>query len=193
MEPPITKQQLFNVIVIYYFLFINIIKDNIMPFGSLKWFFLVFPISIFILFNIGTIINGKYRYYNLLFLLYIFFAAMISFLRLDIDALFNILIWGLPFIIILNPKIYLDLKLLNILFIISIILSIVSFYLGSNDYGFILGQAYRKDLWWRITLGNEIGLAVTAFFSILVIIMNFYYNKSRKQKIFYIIWLSPKN
>jgi len=182
------KQQLFNVIVIYYFIFINIIKDNIIPFSSLKWFFLVFPISIFVLFNIDTIINGKYRYYNLLFLLYIFFAAIISFFRLDIDALFNILIWGLPFIIILNSKIYLDLKLLNILFIISIILSIISYYLGNNDYGFILGQAYRKDLWWRVTLGNGLGLAVSAIFSLLVIIMNFYYNKSRKQKIFYIIF-----
>jgi len=185
------KQHTFNFLVIYYFILLNSVSFrygyNYFGFGTLKWFLLITPLCIFIGINYTSYIRDKYKFPSILLLAYLVSVLITSAIRGDIHTAFNILIWCLPIIIILNSNIYLNLKLLNIIFILSIFLSIISYYLGTNIYGFLPGQSINELYSWRITLGNQAGPAVTGFLSLLILIANYFYNNRMHSKYFFIL------
>jgi len=185
------KQLTFNLLVIYYFILVNSVSFrygyDYSGFGTLKWFLLIAPVCIFIGINYTSYIRNNYKLPSVLLLVYIVSVLITSSIRADIHTAFNIIIWFLPIIIILNSNIYLNLKLLNILFLLSIFLSIISYYFGTSVYGFLPGQAMWKDFSWRISLGNQAGPAATGFLSLLTLMANYFYNNRKCSKYFFIL------
>jgi len=185
------RQISFNWLIIYYFILVNsgflVRERGNTGFPSFNWLIIMFPICIFIGINITSYFRGKYSFLSIPILLYLVFVLISSFIRGDINTTYNILIWCLPIIIIFNSKIFLNLKLLNILFLLSILLSAISYYMGTNVYGFLSGQSTYEPFYWQVRLGAYESPLGTGLLSLLTLIFNYFYNNKKYSKTFFIL------
>jgi len=185
------KQHTFNFLVIYYFILLSsgfyTREYGNTGFPSVNWLILMLPICIFIGINITSYIRGKYSFLSIPILIYLILVLFSSLIRGDINTAFDISIWCLPIIIIFNSNISLDFKLLNILFLSSMLLSIIFFYTGANQFGFLPTQTTYKTFYWKVTLGSYNTPLGTGFLSLLTLISNYFYNNKKYSKTFFIL------
>lgn len=185
------KQISFNWLIIYYFILLSsgfyTREYGNTDFPSFNWLILMLPICIFIGINITSYIRGKYSFLSIPILIYLILVLFSSLIRGDINTAFDISIWCLPIIIIFNSNISLDFKLLNILFLFSILLSIIFFYTGANQFGFLPTQTTYKTFYWKVTLGSYNTPLGTGFLSLLTLISNYFYNNKKYSKTFFIL------
>jgi len=104
---------------------------------------------------------------------------IVSLLRYDFATAYNISLFLLTIIIIIENQLILNLKLINTLFMFSIFFSILTSYAGVNLYGYIPFQSNDP----RISLFPK-SVVGSAFFSFFIAILNYFFNKERTRWIF---------
>jgi O-Antigen ligase len=180
-QPTRTARVFFSGIVAYYWLllFFEQPEENITRF-SLFYFALVIPVLVFIVANYSSLRFSSFKPLSLTLAFYLGLVGLVSIVRSDFPTLYNAALFVLPIIIIVNSGMSLLPGFLNRLFLLSVIGSMITFYVGNNLYGFLPGQALSSEeqgLIYRVSLFPV--LPESAFFSIMIFVINLLYNSSR--------------
>lgn len=175
--------QLFSALVVYYwFMLLLQRQEAVIKRFSPFYFFLVIPILFFIVINIPYLVLSRFNPLSRMLLLYLGIVSAVSLFRLDYATIYNTAIFTLPIIIVINSGAVLTPGFINRLFLLSILGSIVTYYAGNNVYGFLPGQASgsaAQGLAYRVSLFPA--LPESAFFCVLLFVLNLLYNRSRSR------------
>jgi hypothetical protein len=92
----------------------------------------------------------------------------------EIEIIAATAIFTFPLIAVNENLISIDSKLINFLFITTIIIGVVTFHLGYNEYGYLPGHSYLngKTPWWRVSVFPTSTPTYSGFFSLLVYVYN---------------------
>ena len=173
-------QLLFDGVVVYYWMLLYLIQPDTPPQRmSFLYLALVIPVLAYILLNAGALLRGSWKKRNLWLLLYIAAVCTVSVLRSDASTIYNCLIYTLPLIIFLNAEVRINIRLINILFLLSVFMSVVFKHLGLSIWNYLPDfftpyDMSKGDVGWRISLFP--GIPESGFFSLFVFILNFYYH-----------------
>ena len=183
--------KIFNFLIIYYW---GMLYIQAIPFfidTPLLYLLYVVPIGLFIIYLLFYLVQTKdfnfdvKSYYLLSFA---FLSILSAVFRFDFKSMVSVFLFSMGMIFIFKYKLFIYLSLLNKLFIISILLSIVCFYTHFSIYGFIPGQSTTTNsielLAGRVSLFPNV--AISIYFSFLVFLLNLFFN-SNKSKYFYML------
>lgn len=168
--------------ILYYFLLTNIrFTSNVSESEKVQYILLLFPLPLFVLLNYKIILNTKMRKITVLLLLHYIIIIFIASIRIDIDTLLNISQICLIMYILLNSDVNLSYRFINKLFLLGIVLSVIGFFAGTNDYGIIPYYRGSPEQNWRIALFLRQSVHASGIFSLLLIIINFFTNKAKNK------------
>ncbi len=163
---------LFAVVIVYYWGIIYLQEPS--------YILITLPISMFImlaLFYVGSLSVTRETYWILLF---IFFASTLSLIRKDFTTLIAVMLFGLLIAVVNNFRLRVSLRLINTLFLLSVLISVPLFYSGYSIYGFLPGQGgfnYDEHLSGRVSLFPNVTTSI--YFSFIVFLLNYFFNKNR--------------
>lgn len=174
--PDISLQ--FNCLIAYYWLVLNIV--NYAPYAgspppTLLRSLLLAPIILFIAGAAPYWLTGRYSRHITLMLWYCVPVACIAIARGDAAGGGRVMMFSLPIVIACNAQVDLSCKLVNILLFLSVVTSIVTFYMGINPYGFVPGQTLSnlaQGVWWRVSLFAYLTPPATGAFCFACIVLN---------------------
>jgi len=185
----IPYQTIFSVLVVYYWI-ISIgfgLLEEIERF-SVAYFLTVLPIALFIILCLPKIskITNRITIPLWIFLLLVF---IVSIVRLDIGTIITFSLMILTIIALVNYNLQVNLRLLNTLFISSIVLMVILFHFKISHYviphGYIPGQTKSLNDSWRVSMMPL--LADSGMFSLLIFILNYCFNKKKRSRMFFLI------
>jgi len=172
--------KIFSYLVVYYWALFYLTTHNSILF--------TFPISAFIVYLSFLYIKNFSRLSSFSFiLLFIVSSVYLSLIRLDMTSLISISLFGMTIYYIDCFSLKIDLKLLNRIFLLSVIISIPLFYSGYSKYGFIPGQggfSYDEFLSGRVSLFPNVTSSI--YFSFMIFWINLFFNKNFYQKLFFL-------
>ena len=185
------KNYSYYLLVVYY-LILNYFPSNEIDKYSPKYFLFVLPVLGFIGSFSPYLITRWYNNKSLILLTLLGSTILVSLIRLDISTIFSIFLFSATLIVIFNSGITPSIKFINVLFVLSIIGSIISFHVGPSDFGYIPNFNKPQDLvsggvGWRISLFPLV--TESGFFALLVIIGNYFLNPNRSRFLFYTLGL----
>ncbi len=191
MKFKIDKLFFANLFIIYYWFIFNLIDYSSIS-GSISWRYIliVCPIVLFCFFGLVWLAQIEYHKLSLILAVYLFLLLLLSLLKNEICSFFTMAIFCIPIIIIFNCRIHVSLKVINVLFILSIIVSVLSYHIGINQYGYLPGQTslnLHQGLFWRVSLFPYSGGPHSAAFALLVLVVNYFRNDSKSKYIFFIL------
>jgi len=169
-------QFLFYLIVIYYWLLSYFLptKETLDRFSPL-YFLTILPVYLYIAISVPKVVKRKWTKEGVVLVIFFIATSIISVLRLDFNSLIKISSVSLLFLIVIKTNIRLSTSFLNTLFILSILGGIISYYVGTNVFGFLPGMS-KANLWqglgWRVSLFNSI--PNSGFFSLIIFIINIF-------------------
>lgn len=138
--------------------------------GSVLYWLYVGPIFLFVgLFVLPALKWGVSLPIRLL-LLYAALVIAVALVRSDYPTVTSTALLTGVLIVISEFRIRAPAKLLNFLFVWSIVLSALTFMVGVNGYGIVPGYSYDEFLPWRISLFPVV--PESAYFSALVLLLN---------------------
>lgn len=186
------RNKFFKFLIIYYWFLTVFVDYNPARYNNsgIKYYLLMIPIAVFIIINLDRLIKKKIQTESLLLIIFLLTGITFSLIKIDIKSILDIAIWTLPIIIIFNSKYTINLKLLNRLFLLTIIAGIVYYHLGINEFGYLPGQTFRnlhQGLWWRVSIFPYRTPPATGMFSLIVLLANYYNNSDKKSKLFFIV------
>lgn len=179
--------KLFNLLVIYYWSMIYLQSIQSIEGTLLLYLTFLLPISLFALYSLFFIKRKTVPNEILWIVLFIFSSAILSIARFDVTSLMAGTLFGVIIIIISYFKLAINLKLINYLFLISVIISPLLYYSGFSIYGFIPGQSSFSNLEalaGRVSLFPNVSISI--YFSFMVFLLNAFFNKS-KSKLFFML------
>ena len=169
--------KVFSYLVVYYWALIYIKQPS--------YVMLTLPIGLFIGYMLLIYIKNFSLSNRLSFiLLFVLFSAYLSFIRLDFTSLISVSLLGLTMFFIDNFKLTINLKLLNTLFLTSVVISIPLYYSGYSYYGFIPGQGgFSNDAFLSGRVSIFPNVTSSIYFAFIVFFINYFFNKNSYQKI----------
>ncbi|MBA6291508.1 O-antigen ligase family protein [Colwellia sp. MB3u-8] len=178
------QQQLFNVFVLYswsllYLSNIPGINENIV------YIITVFPaLIVYSLISYSGFKNSdkSFKVNKGIFILILFFilGSFLSVIRGDLKNIFSSFLFCVCFISIIHLNLKLDLKFLNKIFYISVLLSIPLYHVGFSVYGYIPGQSsmhHLEALSGRVSMFTKVSQSI--YLSLFVLLINLNFNKSK--------------
>lgn len=123
---------------------------------------------------------------------YVVCIIPLSILHSDLKLLSEVIRWALPLYFIIHYRINVSYKLLNFLFVLALVIVVVQSPSGASDFGFLPGQAkinLDQGLWWRISIWTYNSPPYSAAFSLAILLVNMFFNKSSSRYIFYFLSL----
>lgn len=188
---------LFNGLVVYYWLvfsFINYAADpndiNAYEGTGYRYYLLIIPLMFYILLNIKVFLKLKFEKNIMWIILYTVIVSAFSLSRMDLKTIMNASALALPLMIVATIRPAVNIKLINMLFLLSIVIVIILHQDGLSKYGYLPGQTtgnLHQGLWWRISIWEHCTPPFSAAFAIIVIIANFFYNPRRSRYLFYML------
>ena len=174
-------------LLIMYYLVLNYFVEGVIVKYSLQYFLFVTPVLIFVGTFSAYLISKKHSSKGMICLVFFMIVSAISLLRLDTPTFLSTFLFAGSLIVIFNTRMTVGIRFINLLFLLSILGSVVSYHLGSNAFGYIPQPVEGEDLTtgavgWRISLFPLV--AESGFFALLVILTNYYLNKSRSRFVF---------
>lgn len=175
-------QNLFNFVVAWAWvigMFVNPALYN--GASPLLYTITVTPAIVFIVASYRSYMKEAVSYAE--FALFIFLALVlpVAFFRVDSATAFSLSALVFMLVAIYSTKVTVSLRLLNGLFIASVLASIATYYAGINPYGFLPGQSEggaRLGLQWRVSL-FPYAILNSWVLAIVVIGANHYLSSSR--------------
>ena len=172
--------KIFSYLVVYYWALFYLTTHSSILF--------TFPISAFIAYLSLLYLKNFSKLSSFSFiLLFIVSSVYLSLIRLDMTSLISISLFGMTIYYIDCFSLKIDLKLLNRIFLLSVIISIPLFYSGYSKYGFIPGQggfSYDEFLSGRVSLFPNVTSSI--YFSFMIFWINLFFNKNFYQKLFFL-------
>lgn len=182
----LSRQRLFEVLLLWYWFLLYFQSHNaVVERFSLLYFALTLPILAFLAFNLHHVVSWRYDRLTAPLVLYIVVVGVVSTLRADFATAYNVLLFTVPVILILQHRLQVPVALLNWLFLLSILGAVLTYSLGISEFGFLPGQSElsaNRGLQWRVSLFPL--LPVSAFFSLLVFFANLLYSRGRSRWFF---------
>lgn len=188
-------QKSYSLLIVYYwaiyvFLDFSQKSDSLFDLHSMLQ---LFPVIAFVGISIPLIMKRSYKKEYILIIGFTVLAVLFALYNNDIIGVVNILVFSGAIYTIYYYKLVLSLKLINFLFILSVIISIVSTLIGLNEHGFIPGQYFgTSDFYlsgegalWRVSLFPFLTTPFSGAFSLIVFVCNYLYKY--KSKINYLI------
>lgn len=175
-----TSTKLVKLYILYYFSLTMIVLP-----GNVLYILLLFPLPIFVFFNVN-IYGGKIKKVTILLGVHFLIVISIAFVRMDIDTVLNVSQISLIMFILFNSNVNITYRFINKIFLLGIALSVFGFVYGSNAYGFIPHYIGSAEQNWRISLFLRQSVHASGIFSLQLIIINYFSNKA-KSKWFYIL------
>ena len=183
-------QRQFEFLLIYFWIIASFVDyANEYSKSGLKYHILVAPIVLFIAINNKQLYRSRYNSSSIILLVYFVCICSLSLARHDMPTLYSAIAFCIPIIIMLNSQIHLNFKLCNILFLLSICISVIYYYLGWNPYGYFPGQSTLESyqgLTWRISLFSYNTPPYSGAFALMIFIVNYFLNHG-KSKIFFLV------
>jgi len=179
----------FTYLIVYYWLIIYIQTLNSGVSGSLIYILVTLPVTIFVFYGLLNIKDLSIPIETNWILMFLFVSVYLSFIRSDYSTLISALLFSLLIFNVLYFNLTPSLRLVNTIFLISVILSVPLYYSGYSIYGFIPGQANivtnNEFLFGRVSLFPNVTTSI--YFSFIVFILNYFFNKNLYQKIIFLI------
>jgi O-antigen ligase len=161
---------LYSWLYLYFRIFLGDPKES-----SIAYVLAIFPAVLIVVTCIPLYLSSLKRLSAGIVFLYIFIvlSVVVSFAKSDWATLLSagLLASTLVALVLIRP--FISLQKLNLLFVLSIFLSIFFFMLGWSDYGFLPGQFHDglgRGIEWRISLFPFV--PESGFFALTVIVMN---------------------
>lgn len=185
------RTEAFHFLVVYYWLLALLVdfSPSVYSGTGIKYLLLVVPLLGFIGLNIHMLAPRNFRKSALLILLFAVVGATFSILKQDPSPVAGLLLWTLPIVVVLNGRYTINLRLLNVMFFVTILVGIGAYHLGVNEFGYLPGQASRnlqQGLWWRVSFFPFRTPPMTGMLGLIIIFANFHYNRNLLARMFFI-------
>lgn len=186
MKPRI-RNTIYGLLIMYYLVLNYFVEGEIVKY-SLQYFLFVIPVLTFVGTFSGSLISRKHSLKAMICLVFFMIVSSISLFRLDMQTFLSTLLFAGSLMVIFNTRMTVGIGFINLLFLVSIVGSVISYHLGGNVFGYIPqpgGEANLAagDIGWRISLFPLV--AESGFFALLVILANYYMNKSKSRFLFF--------
>ncbi len=177
----------YKIYLVYYLLLQFFVSEAKWDKFSILYFAIVLPVLGFIALNFPLILKFFYSRKSVHLIMLLFLGITISLFRFDYATIYNLFILIVTIIIIIESRVKLTVSFLNKLYLIAIFLSIISFHSGLSRFGYIpfLHDPIGSEPAWKISIFPT--TPSSGYFSMLIIVINFYYNKGITRYIFYIL------
>lgn len=175
-----------HILLIYYWIFLCFFDPDFrVERFSLVYFMFILPVLLLILFYRRNIF--KLARHNLVFLSIILsFILIISVMRHDFMSVLSTFLIVLSIVVITKSDIKVGLTFINLLFLASVIYSLISYHLGIKDYPYFPDLSFKEDLLsgtgWRVSLFRS--RPESAMFALFVFASNFFYNTSKSKYLY---------
>ena len=185
--PKLDSQTLFSALLGYYIAVLFFLPPpGYIPRFSPAYFALVLPVLFYTAANFRHLLSG-YSTASMWLLTFGILVSVVSLFRLDFDTLRRVLVFTLPILAILNSRPRLDLRVVNSLFlgafIIHLLINHGEITIPPLNRGSLPGLASDiRDLTWRLSLLPFV--PESAFFSVLVVIINLFLSARRWRYLF---------
>jgi O-antigen ligase len=182
----IPVQKIFNILLVYYWIIIYALGflTKVERF-SVAYLMYEVPIVIFLILMLKYILFMQSRL-SIFLWIYLIPVIIISIIRMDLSTIITVSLTTITIITIINSKIQINLRLINSLFYLSIVLAVIFFHIGLNKYSYIPGLTNYSGVensneQWRISLFPN--LLDSGLFSCFIFIINYFYNKERVSRL----------
>jgi hypothetical protein len=193
----LNMSMIFNILIVYYWTLFNMIDPKKYEPAGLPYLFQMVPIGLFMVLGykyiFGFGFNRKMRPFKVPIqtcmvplLYYLGLLFVINIIKGSYEHFFSSLFFIFPLLIVINADIRINLRLLNTLFLINILLAVISYYFGYNSFGFFPGQATAElntGMWWRISIFPFQRPPASGVFALLVFGSNYLQNSNKLQKV----------
>lgn len=158
-------------LIIYWLLLYAASASDDVERGSLLYIAYVAPVLLFVLMlSVPTLLRRRLNLPLLLLVLYFVPVMLVALLRGDLSTMTSTTLMSLALLVITGERVSPPPGLLNMVFLASIPLSLVTYLGGSNIYGVVPGLGLDEALPWRISLFPLV--PESAFFSAIVLCLN---------------------
>jgi len=160
------------ILLLYYWVITNLFNGDGATTNDL-FIYVQLPVIIFVVLQF-RFFEIEYRNdINIYFILFLVVVILINVIRGDFKLILSTAVDVLPvYLILTNRKNFISLKLINYVFAIQIVISVYSYYLGINPYGFISGQSTIAEYPWKISLFSHLTPPFTSIFAFLILLVN---------------------
>ena len=155
-----------------------------------RWYLISFGMLAFLFAMTPVIKPTKLSKTQIFLLIYIFIVSISSASRLDLKHFYEAVKLALPLWFLFQTKVSINVRTLNILFLIVLVGGIVTYSPSSSNFGFLPGQTQvnlHQGLWWRVSIWTYKSPPYSAAISILVFFVNVALNKSLTKYIYCIL------
>lgn len=182
------KNFIFYSLVLYYLVLTYFVFGTIEKY-SLQYFLLIIPVSLFVL-AFSPYLILKYRLSTLILAVFMLLTCSLSVLRLDYQTILSCCLLTATFIVINNSGIALNIKIINFFYLLAVLGSVISYHYKINPFGYLpdlkaISAFELSEHSLRISLFPL--TPESAFFSLFIIIANYYLNKSINRYLFYAV------
>lgn len=180
--------------LIFYGLVLYYLVLNYFVFGTIErystdYFLLVVPVSLFVI-AFSPYLFIKYNPRTLILGVFMLAACVISVIRMDPQTFLTCSLLTSTFIVVNNSGVPLNIKVINALYVLALIGCVISYHYDINPFGYfpelktISASELRED---RLRISLFPLSPESAFFSLFIIIINYYFNKSISRFFFYAV------
>jgi hypothetical protein len=163
--------KLFLWLLAYYWLLLYIkATDRAVEVGSPIYFAYILPVCLYFGALFPRVLMAQYDRKMLIVLIYGAVVSLVSILRWDISTIANTAIFVAAIVVIIHYRLRPSYGFLNIIFLLSIPLQLLSFYLGNTIYHVIPGLSEDNSIWWRVSIFPLV--PESAFLSSIVLFVN---------------------
>jgi len=140
--------------------------------------------SCFVLYLLFEKTRLRFKESSYLLLLFWVGSVFTGLYQLELEIVVATSIFLLPILAVNEELFTINRKLVNRLFLLTIMVGIVSFHVGFNEYGYLPGHSFLngKSPWWRISMFPTSTPTVSSFFALIVYVYNIKHS-SLKSKI----------
>ena len=180
------RQVLFGSMLIYAWALYTFIDRGVEESASVQLYVAtVAPAVLFILFSIPCCIRFRYQKPAFALLIFLILTASCSLARADFATLISVGSLCAMLIAMRHSKASVGPRLINILFLLSIVTCATMHSLGIGQYGILPGQAVDESIPWRVSLFT-FNVTVSWMLSLVVIGLNYFHNRSVVSKTLFI-------
>ncbi|MGJ3234506.1 O-antigen ligase family protein [Marivirga sp.] len=176
-----------NIYFVYYVLLEFFISSGKWDKFSVLYFAMVLPILAFIVFSLKSVLKWQFSKSSVFLILILVCVAPVTILRADLATIYNLCLFVIPVISILETNSRINIRLINTLFILSIIFGIVLYHLEINRFGYIpfIHSVGGLEPDWKISIFPR--TPASGFFALFIVILNYYFNSKRSRFILYFL------
>ncbi len=189
-----SSQKQLDLLIIYYwalqvfsFIWVGMTLEDFR--FSFFYFATVLPILFFLGVNFPRkIFSLKIQQITAPLYIYMALVTLISLVRSDYSTAYNVIILSLFLIIVIENELTINLKLINMLFVWTIIFCVYSYHANINPYGYLPLQGRHVYYLYRVSLFPK-AVVGSSFFAFFVFLINYFFNQGRSRRLFIILSL----